>query len=187
MSFKMIVAVCTLSMPLAVQSNAVPQTDSAKIADALKGGPAYIAQNATVLDWPTSPTGSYRELRNGSNGWTCLPTSPQHQPVCADHTFLAFFQDAVAHRPVHVDQVGLAYMYEGDRVSPHGGRPSHPYRVGAHIMIVVPNGSGLQGYTTDGSHGDAYINRVPGTTLPYLVIPIHDTPEQKGMAEHLAP
>ena len=180
MAAKTIMSVFLLAMPLAAQLNVVPHTDAEKIADALKGGPAYISKNASILDWAVSPIGSYRELRHGTNGWTCLPTSPQHQPVCADETFLTFFQDAVAHRPVHVDRVGLAYMYEGDMVSPHGGSPSHPYHVGPHIMLVVPNGAGMDGYTTDGSTGEAYINRVPGTTIPYLVIPIHVTPPQGG-------
>lgn len=174
--FRRIMSIAFIAMPLAAQQNAVPHTDAEKIADALKGGPAYISQGAAVLDWPTSPTGTYRELRHGRNGWTCLPTSQQHQPVCADHTFLTFFQDAVAHRLVHVDQVGLAYMYEGDMVSPHGGAPSHPYHVGPHIMLVVPDGAGLANYTTDGSTGQAYINKVPGTSIPYLVIPIHEAP-----------
>lgn len=187
MSFKTMASVFIFAMPLVAQQNSVPHSDAEKIADALKGGPAYISQNAAVLDWPTSPTGSYRELRPGSNGWTCLPTSPQHQPVCADHTFLTFFQDAVAHRPVHVDRVGLAYMYEGDMVSPHGGSPAHPYRVGPHIMLVVPNGTGLEGYTTDGSTGEAYINRVPGTTIPYLVIPIHEAPARGANGGHPSP
>ena len=64
-------------------------------------------------------------------------------------------------------------MYEGDWVAPHGAGPTHPYTVGAHIMIVVPNGVGLESFTTDGSTGSAYINRVPGTSTPYLVVPTH--------------
>jgi hypothetical protein len=186
MSLRTLLIMSALALPLSAQVNAVPHTDPEKIADAQKGGPAYISQMAAVLDWPTTTSGSYRELRKGTNGWTCLPTSPQHQPVCADRTFLTFFQDAVAHRPVHVDQVGLAYMYEGDTVSPHGGSPSQPYHVGPHIMLVVPDGAGLDRYTTDGSTGEAYINRVPGTTTPYLVIPIHEHPHQGDLGSHVS-
>ena len=170
----------SLALPLSAQNNVLPQTDEEKIADALKGGPSYIADGATILDWPTTPTGVYRELRKGHTEWTCLPTSPHHQPVCSDSTFLKFFQDAVAHRPEHVDRVGIAYMYEGDMVSPHGtDGSSHPYHVGPHIMMVIPRGAGLENYTTDGSTRQAYINRVPGDTMPYLVIPIHEMPKPK--------
>src|SRR5258705_1688591 len=31
--------------------------------------PKFVTQNATVLDWPTSPGGEYRVLRAGNNGW----------------------------------------------------------------------------------------------------------------------
>lgn len=72
-------------------------------------------------------------------------------------------------------------------VSPHGGSPAHPYRVGPHIMLVVPKGTGLEGYTTDGSTGEAYINRVPGTTIPYLVIPIHEAPARGANGGHPSP
>ena len=67
-------------------------------------------------------------------------------------------------------------MYEGDWVAPHGAGPNHPYTVGPHIMVLIPNGAGLENFTTDGSTGTAYINRVPGTSTPYLVIPIHVAP-----------
>jgi hypothetical protein len=98
-----------LAVPLSAHCNNLPQTDAEKIADALKGGPPYITEGATILDWPTTPTGTYRELRKGHTEWTCLATSPAHQPVWADPTFLKFFQDAVAHRPEHVDRVGISY------------------------------------------------------------------------------
>lgn len=169
----MLLLLC-VALPVAAQANTLPMTDADKIADALKGGPAYISDGAAVLDWPSTPTGTYRVLRKGTTEWTCLPKSPKHQPVCADPTFLKFFQDAVAHRAETVVRVGIAYMYEGDMVSPQGAAGSaKPYHVGPHLMMVVPGGAGLESYTTDGSTGKAYINRVPGDTMPYLVIPIH--------------
>ena len=44
-------------------------------------------------------------------------------------------------------------------------------------MIIVPKGAGLENYTTDATSGGIYINRIPGTDIPYLVIPIHELPE----------
>src|SRR5713226_10342701 len=49
-----------------------PSTDAEKIADALRAGPRFITKDATLLDWPTTPGGEYRVLRQGSNQWTCL-------------------------------------------------------------------------------------------------------------------
>jgi hypothetical protein len=51
-------------------------TDTEKIADALRGGPAFITKDATVRDWPSAPGAEYRLLRKGSNEWTCLPAIP---------------------------------------------------------------------------------------------------------------
>ena len=53
-----------------------PATDSEKIADALRAGPAFITKDATILDWPTTKGGEYRVLRKGSSEWTCLPAFP---------------------------------------------------------------------------------------------------------------
>ena len=39
--------------------------------------PAYIAANATVFDGPPDMGGNL--LREGTNGWTCLPANPRGQ------------------------------------------------------------------------------------------------------------
>jgi hypothetical protein len=48
-----------------------PKSDAEKIGSAMEAGPKFVTQNATVLDWPSSP--DFRVLRPGTNGWTCLP------------------------------------------------------------------------------------------------------------------
>jgi hypothetical protein len=50
------------------------------------------------------------------------------------------------------------------------------YHLGPHIMVAVPNGTGLSDYTANPRSGGAYINRVHGTDIPYPVIPLHATP-----------
>jgi hypothetical protein len=52
-------------------------TDSEKIADALRGGPRFITNDATLLDWPSSPIAEYRILHKGTNNWVCLPRQPK--------------------------------------------------------------------------------------------------------------
>ncbi len=49
------------------------KSDAEKIASAVQAGPKFVTQNATVIDYPTSPSGEFRVLRAGTNGWTCLP------------------------------------------------------------------------------------------------------------------
>ena len=59
---------------------------------------SLLRENATVLDWPTSPGGKFRLLRAGTNGRTCLPGFPRSahdEPGCFDQVFLQFIKDSV--------------------------------------------------------------------------------------------
>jgi hypothetical protein len=80
---------------------------------------------------------------------------------------------------VQIDRVGVAYMYAGGWVpdSPYAPAKQSDYHVGPHIMIAVPQGSGLEDNTTDARAGGIYRNLAPGTEMPFLVIPIHEWPE----------
>src|SRR6201988_1449986 len=69
------------------------KSDAEKIASAMRAGPKFVTQNATVLDWPTSPGGEVRVLRDGSSEWSCLPGRPEaahYEPGCFDQVFLQF-------------------------------------------------------------------------------------------------
>src|SRR5882762_3949233 len=71
-------------------SDRLPVTDAEKIASAMQAGPKFVTQNATVLDWPSSPSGEFRVLRAGTNAWTCIPGRPQaahDEPGCFDQVF----------------------------------------------------------------------------------------------------
>jgi hypothetical protein len=75
------------------------KSDAEKIASAVQAGPKFVTQNATVIDYPTSPGGEYRVLRAGRNGWTCLPgyaAAAHDEPGCFDHVFLQFIKDSMA-------------------------------------------------------------------------------------------
>src|SRR5262245_28429275 len=89
--------------------------DDWKIKNALSAAPAVIAENATVMDWPTDPkTQTHgRILRQGSNGWTCMPDEPgkpQHNPMCVDETMMKWIMASIAGRKPNLDRVGLSYM-----------------------------------------------------------------------------
>jgi hypothetical protein len=94
----------------------LPVTDAEKIADALRAGPTFITKDATLLDWPLSPNGEYRVLRNGTNEWTCLPGIPGYphdEPGCFDRVYFQWMKDSMAGRTPHIDRIGIAYMYGG--------------------------------------------------------------------------
>jgi hypothetical protein len=54
-------------------------SDEWKIANTPSASPAGIAEPATVIDWPCSPKDGMshgRLLRQGTNGWACMPDVP---------------------------------------------------------------------------------------------------------------
>src|SRR5437773_11951657 len=64
----------------------------AKIRDAMSAAPSDISKNATVVDFPDKPGGQMKELRKGSNGWTCMPSTGTGggvgaDPMCLDKTW----------------------------------------------------------------------------------------------------
>lgn len=151
----------------------LPTTDAEKLADALRAGPAFVTDNATVLDWPSSPQGEYRVLRKGTSEWTCLPSVPGYshdEPGCFDPVFLRWIQDSVAGRTPQIDRIGISYMYVGAWSKPAGA--SEEFHVGPHIMIVSPHQDELQGLNRDASNGMSYVTHLPNMSELFLVIPI---------------
>src|SRR4051812_35824859 len=69
----------------------------AKIAQAMGAAPPDISKSAAIMDFPDTPTGAMKELRKGTNGWTCMPSSPGEfgqasleDPMCLDKQFMSW-------------------------------------------------------------------------------------------------
>jgi len=161
------------------------KSDAEKVASAMRAGPKFVTQNATVLDWPSSPGGEFRVLRDGTSGWSCLPGRPEathDEPACFDQVFLQFIKDSMAGRTPNVQSVGISYMYGGFWVAnkSHATGSGDEFHVGPHIMIIGLDQKIIQTLNHDGSNGEPYVNHLPGHTELYLVIPIRewdDAPE----------
>jgi hypothetical protein len=168
-------------------SDRLPVTDAEKIASAMQAGPKFVTQNATVLDWPSSPGGEFRVLRAGTNGWTCLPGRPgaaHEEPGCFDQIFLQFMKDSMAGHTRNVQGVGISYMYGGFWVpnKSHAMGSGNEFHVGPHIMIIGLDQKILQTMNHDGSNGEPYVNHLPGHSELYLVIPIREWEDSRAMA-----
>jgi hypothetical protein len=155
------------------------KSDAEKIASAMRAGPKFVTQNATVLDWPSSPGGELRVLRDGTSGWSCLPGRPEathDEPGCFDQVFLQFMKDSMAGRTPNVQRVGISYMYGGFWVAnkSHATGSGNEFHVGPHIMIIGLDQQIIQTLNHDGSNGEPYVNHLPGHTELYLVIPIRE-------------
>jgi hypothetical protein len=165
-----------------IAESRMPITDAEKIADALRAGPVFITENATLLDWPSASGGEYRVLRKGSNEWTCLPTIlgyPHDEPGCFDPVFLHWIQDGLAGRTPRIDRIGIAYMYRGAWVkSAKDTSSGQEFHVGPHLMVVGPHQEEFQGLNRDGSNGMPYVTHLPNRTELFLVMPIRQWDER---------
>jgi hypothetical protein len=173
------------AVALSQHTSGHPVTDSARIADALRAGPHFITENATILDWPKEAGGEYRVLRKGTNEWTCLPGVPGYshdEPGCFDPVFMQWIKDSLAGRQPHISTVGIAYMYVGAWVPNKSGKGSNrnEFHVGPHIMIVSPheNQNELQPISHDGSTGMPYVAHLPHGEDLYLVLPFRQWDEK---------
>src|SRR5215471_15577956 len=77
-----------LKLPSVAASSRLASTDDAtqtKIARAMSAGPDDIARSARIID--TDSNGNTVILREGNNGFTCMPGNPEvigEPPMCVD-------------------------------------------------------------------------------------------------------
>jgi hypothetical protein len=157
-------------------------SDEWKIANALSAGPASITEHAAVIDGISNG----RMLRQGSNGWTCMPDvpgRPQHNPMCVDEAMMKWFMATVAGKKPDIDRVGLSYMLMGDVRQGQGATleqdPSQVkewFYIGPHIMVVLPDSAkdALRGINQDLSNNQPYttLYSSPDVATPLWVIPV---------------
>jgi hypothetical protein len=162
------------------------KSDAEKIASAMQSGPEFVTRNATVLDWPSSPSAEFRVLRAGTNEWTCLPgfsRTTHDEPGCFDRVFLQFNKDSMAGRTPNAQSIGISYMYQGKWVpnKSHAMGSGDEFHVGPHIMILGIDQKMLQTLNQDGSNGEPYVNHLPGHPELFLVIPIREWDDQQAL------
>ncbi|KAB8195617.1 hypothetical protein FKV24_004935 [Lysobacter maris] len=154
-------------------------TDAALIARAMSAGPMQIAAQAKIMDHDGSV------LREGSNGWTCMPSMGPGMdvPMCNDATWMAFMQ-AFAHRQApNPVSVGISYMFGGDIATNNDDPfdttqdPGEPWVTeGPHIMVIVPDPeSSLKDMTNDPDAGGPYV-MYKNTPYAHIMIPTGPRP-----------
>jgi hypothetical protein len=134
----------------------------AKIARAMAAGPDTIASSARIVD--TDARGKRVVLREGDNGFTCMPGNPKvigEPPMCADAASMQWFADFKAHRPKPTNTVpGITYMLAGATQrsdSDPYDKTSEAITVGPHWMIMWPFDPKTSGLPTTHSPTGAYV------------------------------
>lgn len=161
------------SLPAGLKAQDAPPDAKAMIKDALSATTAEMAKGATVVDWENNV------LREGDNGWTCFPSPPQGTgPFCVDEPWLAWADGWMNKKEVNITRLGISYMLAGDS----GASNSDPYAteetddwvvVKAHLMLIVPDPSMLEGIPTDPENGGPWV-MWKGTPYAHVMVPVED-------------
>jgi hypothetical protein len=146
-----------------------------KIARAMSAGPADVGTGATIVD--TDALGNIIVLRDGTNGFTCMPGRPAivgDPPKCMDGAAVQWALDFKAHKPKPTNTVpGIMYMLAGGKEFSDPFDPnSKPIIVGPHWMIMWPFDPKTTGLPLDDKPTGAYI-MWPGSPYAHLHIMGH--------------
>jgi len=155
---------------------------AARAQDAIKSAesaaPASISSEATIMDW------NFKELRKGTNGWTCLPDrtdTPGTDPWCVTPAWMNFLKAYVNKtKPTYTD-IGFAYMLMGDtpvsNKDPYATKETTPddwvTHLGPHLMMLVPDLNMLKSISPDHLNGGPWI-MWPDTPYAHIMIPLEN-------------
>ena len=181
-SLKLVLATAGAAAALAaVAVSAQPRrSDAALIRSATSAAPPAVAAHAAVI--ALNADGSMRQIRAGTNGFTCMadsPVTPGPDPMCMDANAMAWAMAWVQHQTPPSDRVGLMYMLSGgsdaSNTDPYAARPTatnHWISTGPHLMVVGAP-SLLATYPAGASPNTAqpYV-MWPGTPYAHLMIPV---------------
>lgn len=147
--------------------------------------PDFIGNFATVI------SASGEVLREGSNGWTCLPfiampkmgfkSKNEAAPACADQNAMAWANAYLSQTEPKLENDGWIWMLHGDtgvdnfRPYSEGDEkntdPKDWIYSGAHLMLMPKDPNSLGSQTTDFTTGAPYV-MMKGTPYVHLMIPV---------------
>ena len=152
----------------AASTAAAQKGKAAKIASAMAAAPASIAKDATVKDWPDK-SGNMATLREGSNGWMCVPSHAKSQytfddAMCMDSNFGDLIAALMSNKAPALKGIGYAYMLSASdwesNTDPMATKPTADnqwHRVHSHVMIAYPDKAMLAGLPTRPSTMGPYV------------------------------
>ncbi|MGA7522056.1 MAG: hypothetical protein WBW84_06210 [Acidobacteriaceae bacterium] len=131
-----------------------------------------------------------KELRPGTNGWTCVTVDPSvahrdaiaHHPACFDKYGLEWMLAYDAHRAPNPDHVGFSYMLDGgsawSNVDPAAKKPAEGQtdyiHIPPHVMILnqrAADSSGLPLQEINPNTAKPFV-MFGGTPYALLIVPI---------------
>ncbi len=155
-----------LAMPLTMPLNAYAD-DAEMIKSAESAAPAAISSKATI--YSMDATGKMATLREGSNGFWCMPDTPSTpgpDPMCGDANSMEWAMAWIGKTDPPKGKVGFMYMMAGgsdaSNTDPYAAGPAEGNNwvsTGPHVMVVNAMDM-MAGYPT---------SPAPDTTQPYVM------------------
>jgi hypothetical protein len=166
-------------------------TDAQKIASAMSAAPPGISAKATIMEFPATEGGEMKQLRAGSNGWVCFPTTASgpkggNDPMCLDKAWSGWAEAWLKHQdPPAAPGGGIAYMLQGDlgasNTDPWARKmtaDNHWVVSPAHIMVLPANAKDLDNMSDDPKSGGPWV-MWKGTPYAHLMVPVSRTASAK--------
>ncbi|MCY1127097.1 hypothetical protein OU426_09535 [Frigidibacter sp. RF13] len=164
---KSLSASAALVLFFAYSTEAVAQDDAALIASAESAAPQAISGDAAI--YAVGEDGQMRTVREGTNGWWCMPDSPATpgpDPMCGDANAMEWAMAWIGKTEPPKGKVGFMYMLEGgtdaSNTDPYATEPTGEnawIQTGPHVMVMNAVDM-MAGYPTDAN---------PDTTKPYVM------------------
>lgn len=143
--------------------------DAALIKSAKSAAPAAISAKAAI--YAVDDKGQMSTLREGSNGWWCMPDSPATpgpDPMCGDANAMDWAMAWLGKKDPPKDKVGFMYMLAGgtdaSNTDPYATAPTASnnwIKTGPHVMVLNAMDK-MAGYPTSPN---------PDTSQPYVMWP----------------
>lgn len=123
------------------------------IASATSAGPDSVTADATVVDHEG------KVVREGGNGFICMPESAAMGPMCNDKVWMEMLGAFTSGEPYEGGKFGISYMLAGEgdapgvsNIDPTATRPTADnqwVKEGPHLMIILPNPAMYEGLSSD--------------------------------------
>ena len=143
-------------------------SDQKMIKSAMLAAPKKVSAKATIV--AMGADGKMRTLREGTNGFTCMPDNPATpgpDPMCMDKAAWEWAGAWMGHKTPASGKVGFMYMLSGgtdaSNTDPYATKPSaknHWIKTGPHIMVVGAEASFYDMYPKSAD---------PDTSVPYVM------------------
>ena len=166
---KLLFVISTTAAWVLVTGTVHAEETAALIKSAESAAPAAISSGAAI--YGMDDKGNMMTLREGNNGWWCMPDSPATpgpDPMCGDANAMEWAMAWIGKTEPPKGKVGFMYMLEGgtdaSNTDPYAAAPTEGnnwIKTGPHVMIMNATDM-MAGYPAEAN---------PDTTRPYVMWP----------------